>query len=308
MRRFKYVSPGAFSNHRHEGGIAGRDYTWIDLYERRPVAVLSENLARKVFGSPGAPRLANGSETTVPGTDRREIVGVVQDVREDGVQQPAPETVYWPAAHGESLPGRDSRRLRARSRSRDSQRACQDKKTFVSQLRQAVWSVNSKSSAGGGADDAGSLRETCRWHGLVHAGDAGVSREGWAGTRARGDPRCDGVLGLAANAQGQWIALGAQPRSVQKMFVRSGLVLSGIGVAVGMVAAAALTRFMASLLFGIRPFDHTRPTRRPRFCCCWRGDRELHSGAATASVGGLRRSRRVAGGYNPRMRSVWASI
>jgi ABC-type antimicrobial peptide transport system permease subunit len=39
------------------------------------------------------------------------------------------------------------------------------------------------------------------------------------------------------------------------MFVRSALVLTGIGMAVGMGAAAALMRLMRSLLFGVSPHD-----------------------------------------------------
>ncbi len=39
------------------------------------------------------------------------------------------------------------------------------------------------------------------------------------------------------------------------MFVRSALVLTGIGVAIGVFAAAGLTQFMKSLLFGISPLD-----------------------------------------------------
>ena len=34
--------------------IAGRDYTWTDLYDRRPVAMVSENLARELWGTPSA--------------------------------------------------------------------------------------------------------------------------------------------------------------------------------------------------------------------------------------------------------------
>jgi ABC-type antimicrobial peptide transport system permease subunit len=39
------------------------------------------------------------------------------------------------------------------------------------------------------------------------------------------------------------------------MFVRHGLTLAGIGVVVGLVAAAALTRLMATLLYGVTPLD-----------------------------------------------------
>jgi len=51
------------------------------------------------------------------------------------------------------------------------------------------------------------------------------------------------------------VALGAAPRTVKRMFVYRGLMLSGIGIVFGAVAAAALTRLMSSLLFGVTPLD-----------------------------------------------------
>ena len=51
------------------------------------------------------------------------------------------------------------------------------------------------------------------------------------------------------------MALGAQSESVQKIFVSRGLVLTGIGLTVGLIAAAALMRLLSSLLFGVQPFD-----------------------------------------------------
>ena len=47
------------------------------------------------------------------------------------------------------------------------------------------------------------------------------------------------------------LALGAEPRDVGRMFVRHGLKLAGLGVAIGLVAALGVTRLMASLLFGV---------------------------------------------------------
>src|SRR5262249_13552705 len=51
------------------------------------------------------------------------------------------------------------------------------------------------------------------------------------------------------------MALGAAPQGVQGMFVRHGLLLSGIGAGVGLVAAIGLTRLMKSLLFGVTALD-----------------------------------------------------
>ena len=91
---------------------------------------------------------------------------------------------------------------------------------------------------------------------FLHAGDAG--------NRGRmalvlGIIGIYGVLSYAVSQRrreiGIRLALGAQPGELKRMFVRHGLVLAGIGVAIGLAAAAGLTRLMSSLLFGIRPLD-----------------------------------------------------
>ncbi|HET7843473.1 MAG TPA: FtsX-like permease family protein, partial [Xanthomonadales bacterium] len=51
------------------------------------------------------------------------------------------------------------------------------------------------------------------------------------------------------------MALGAKPHDVERMVIRSGLALTGIGVAVGLVAALVVTRLMNALLFGIGASD-----------------------------------------------------
>jgi putative ABC transport system permease protein len=51
------------------------------------------------------------------------------------------------------------------------------------------------------------------------------------------------------------MALGAGSAEVQRMFVTRGLLLTAIGLGVGLAAAAALMRLMSSLLFGVEPFD-----------------------------------------------------
>jgi ABC-type antimicrobial peptide transport system permease subunit len=68
-----------------------------------------------------------------------------------------------------------------------------------------------------------------------------------------------GVLAYAVTQRkrevGIRVALGAAPRTVKRMFVYRGLMLAGIGIVVGVVAAAGLTRLMSSLLFGVTPLD-----------------------------------------------------
>jgi ABC-type antimicrobial peptide transport system permease subunit len=51
------------------------------------------------------------------------------------------------------------------------------------------------------------------------------------------------------------LALGAQPATLQAMFVRHALALAGAGVALGLLAATGLSRLMSSLLYGVSPLD-----------------------------------------------------
>ena len=93
-----------------------------------------------------------------------------------------------------------------------------------------------------------------------------------------------GVIAYAVSQRTREIgirsALGAEPRQLERMFLLHGLTLSGVGVVVGLVVAAALGRSMSSLLFGIEPMDPAayigRDRRHPR----GRGARELRAGAA----------------------------
>ena len=71
-----------------------------------------------------------------------------------------------------------------------------------------------------------------------------------------------GIYGVIAYAVSQRtrdigirIALGAQRAELLRMFVRQGLLLAGIGAALGLAAAAGLTRLMSSLLFGVTALD-----------------------------------------------------
>lgn len=71
-----------------------------------------------------------------------------------------------------------------------------------------------------------------------------------------------GIFGLLAFSAGQRtrefgirMALGARAGNVLGLVLRNGLTITAVGVAVGILGAAALTRFLATLLYGVQPLD-----------------------------------------------------
>src|SRR6202034_2270391 len=92
LRRFKFASPGYFQT-MGIPLIAGRDYTWDETYQRLPVAIISANFAREYWGSHSK---ALGKRIRVSTSDDwREVIGVVGDLHDDGINQDAPTTASW---------------------------------------------------------------------------------------------------------------------------------------------------------------------------------------------------------------------
>jgi MacB-like periplasmic core domain len=139
VRRVKSVSPGSFQT-LGTAFIAGRDFTWTDIYNNREVAVISEQMAKETWGSVQA---ALGKRIRENGSSDpwREVIGVVSDVYDNGVHLPAPAIVYWPVrwqAVRLGLPNFVPRSVVFAVR---TERAGTE--SFLKDLQQAVWSVNS---------------------------------------------------------------------------------------------------------------------------------------------------------------------
>jgi predicted permease len=250
MRLYNYVSPGYF---RTAGTrlVAGRDFTWAEVYGVRPIGIVSEGLARELWGSPGA---ALGKRfRQFPGTPWREVVGVVQDVRENGVDQVSPATVYWPSLMGDPSAPEKLGAWRTVYFALRSNRAGTQK--FINEMQQAVWSVNSSLPVAdiSTMQDIYSESMARTSFTLVMLAIAGTM------ALALGILGIYGVISYAVSQRtreiGIRMALGAKKSGLVWMFVRSALVLTGVGMAIGLGAAAALMRLMGTLLFGISPLD-----------------------------------------------------
>ncbi len=258
LRLYNYVSPGYF----HTAGtrfIAGRDFTWAEIYGIRHIGILSESLARELWGSPQAAIGKRFQEFT--GTPWYEVVGVVQDVRENGVDQISPATVYWPSL----MPDGDAADKLGAWRTvyfamRTNRAGTQ---TLINEMQQAVWSVNSNvpvANVSTMQDIYGQSMARTSFT-LVMLAIAGTM------ALALGILGIYGVISYAVSQRtreiGIRMALGAKKSELTWMFVRSALVLTGIGMAVGLGAAAALMQLMRTLLFGTSPLDPVTFTAVP---------------------------------------------
>jgi predicted permease len=252
IRLFKFVSPGYMKT---MGGslIAGRDFTWADVYGLRPVAMVSDNLARELWGHPSAAigkhvrPYANGAW--------REVVGVLSDMRDDGVNQKAATVAYWPLLMADFTPTRDTRAFVQRDVSYVIRSSRTGSSGFVNELGHAVWSINPNLPLA----DVRTLQDIY---------DASLARTsftlvmlGIAGAMALllGVAGIYGVISYSVSQRareiGIRIALGAQAQTVTRMFVAHGFTLAVIGVAIGLSAAVGIMRLMSSLLFEVSPVD-----------------------------------------------------
>jgi predicted permease len=252
LRQTRMVAPGFFET-MGTRVVAGRDVTWTDMYEKRRVALVSENLAREWWGSPSAAlgkRIREGG----PADPWREIVGVVEDVYDKGVHVKPPEFAYWPALMDRYIWGSDNGFVvRTGVFAIRSSRAGTE--GLLTEAQQAIWSVNGRQPV--------FLVNT-----LKALYDQSMARTSFTLvmlTLAGGMALTIGIVGLygviayvvsqRTREIGIRTALGARPSELQGMFVRHGLMLAVGGASLGLVAAAGLTRLMSSLLFGVSAFD-----------------------------------------------------
>lgn len=247
---YKQVSPG-FLAAAGTRIIAGRDLTWTDVYGLRPVVMISENLASEEWGSP-ANAVGKRLKEDV-GLPWREVVGVVQDVRDKGIQEKAPEAVYWPPIVENFYGKGPAQPIRVVTFVIRSERA--GTHDFLEEVRRAVWSVNENLPLASvqtmqSIYDKSMARTSFT---LVMLGTAGAM------ALVLGLIGIYGVISYTVSQRqreiGIRLALGAQQAKVLQMVLSQAAKMALVGVVIGMGAALALTRLMASLLFGVTAHD-----------------------------------------------------
>ena len=239
LRRFIRTMPKAFQV-LGTPLTAGRDYDWTDIHQKRDVVLISDNFAREYWGSPAA---AIGKRIrSNPTGPWSEVIGVVADIRHDGVDRPAPSTVYWPQRGNRSM----AFVLRGPRAGTEG---------YAAEIRRAVASVST------------SLPIT-QLQTMQQVYDKSMARTAFTLTLlaiSGGMALLLAAIGIYAVISytvaqrtreiGIRMALGARQDRLKLMFVRNGLLWGGIGAAAGLVAAALLSQLMSAILFEINPID-----------------------------------------------------
>jgi predicted permease len=240
LRRFIRVVPKTF---QVLGAplTAGREYDWTDIHQKRDVVLISDNFAREYWGSAAA---AIGKRIRSNPNDKwSEVIGVVADIRHDGVDRPAPSTVYWPVREF----------VRSATFMLRGPRAGTE--AYAAEIRRAVATVSR------------SLPVT-QMQTMQQVYDKSMARTAFTLTLlaiSGGMALLLAGIGIYAVISytvsqrtreiGIRMALGARQDRLKLMFVRNGLLWGGIGAAAGLVAAAVLSQLMSALLFEINPID-----------------------------------------------------
>ena len=230
--------------------LAGRPIEWSDIRARAPVGVVTENLAVQRWGSPAA---ALGHRITVGGDPtRREIIGVVGNIHDQGVSQPAPTVFFWPMVV-ENMS--DASLLVRRAMTFAVRTTRPTSASLLPEVRAGVWAVNPSVPLANvrTLDEilAQSMVRTSFTLVMLAIAATVALTLGVVGIYGA----ISYIMSERTREIGVRMALGADRRDVRRMVLRQGLALAGIGVVIGLVAAVGLTRFMSSLLYGVEATD-----------------------------------------------------
>ena len=242
---YTWVEPGYF---RTLGIplLKGRDFAAADNLKSRPVLIINEALARRFFPNedPIGKRIEPGIGNGYPkGPPMREIVAVVGDIKQNSLEAPSSPNVYVPLAQSpldfmtfvvrtdvtpESIVGS----VRNQIREMDKDLPMGSVKTLDQYLSQFVAQSQFNTLLVGLFAALALLLAAVGLYGVISYTVSQRTHE----------------LGIR-------MALGAERRDVLRLIVAQAFVLTLIGVCIGLLAAVALTRFLATLLYGVRPTD-----------------------------------------------------
>jgi putative ABC transport system permease protein len=230
--------------------LAGRDLEWADLEQERLVTLVDEKLARKAWPDeePLGKRLRIEVWSTRNGPIEleplwTEVVGVVENVRSSGLDRDDDETIYLPY------------NLYAVSELSLLVRSGADPARLTEEVRERMMGIDPDLAVFNFRvmDDWIAESVSARRFSVTLLSAFGISGLSLA---------LVGIYGVLASSVsvrrreiGVRLALGAAPGEILRMVMSRGAALIGVGLALGLLAASFLSRFLSSQLFGIGPTD-----------------------------------------------------
>ena len=221
----------------------GRTISNQDDEKSQPVVLINDFLAQRIW--PGEDPVGKLLQVGGPKMPWRTVVGVVGDVRHEGLDQPQKMQLYLPEAQ---WPYPDSEMVLAI-------RTNGDPSAIASATREAVWSIsrNVRITEVTPMDKVigsslAQRRFPMRLVGAFAVAAVLLAALGLYGLMAYSVTQRTVEIGVR-------MALGAQPREVLRLVLRQGLYLIAIGIGLGLVGALALRSLITSLLFEVKPSD-----------------------------------------------------
>jgi putative ABC transport system permease protein len=225
----------------------GRYFTAHDNENSMPVAIINETMARQYWPGQSALgrrfRLGDATEDT----PWRQVVGIVADVRQMGLDEPVKAEMYFPYQQTKEYDFYTPRDLAIRTSGETS--------NLVSSVRQILREVDPDqpiSNIATMSDVLGVEAAPRRMGMIMLAAFAGLAL-------LLASLGIYGVLAYFVNQHtneiGVRMALGATQQNILGLVLKKGMGLTLLGVGIGLVVSFALTRLMSSLLFGVKASD-----------------------------------------------------
>jgi len=227
--------------------LAGREFTEADVPGAPGVCIINDALARKYFGTrnPVGKRIRTGAWDPKEPVAWKEIVGEVAGTRnQDAKSAPKPE-LYRPSFQSTRTWSHQTLIVRTQA----------NPASMVAAIEAQIWSIDKylpvtqvRTMDQWFAETNAAPRFQTFLLGIFAALGLLLAMVGIYGVISYSVSQRTHEIGIR-------MALGAEPGQVLRLVLGQGLKLSVAGVAIGIVASLALTRLMASLLFGVSATD-----------------------------------------------------
>ena len=226
--------------------LNGRLFNKFDLKDSPRVALINETMAKRNWpreNPVGAKFTLRRGGRDVRGGTTMEVVGVVTDQRQDGLEKIPPQEFFVPYAQAPS--GSTIFVVRTKG----------DPNALLQSLKGRIWETDKTQPFYAVTTMDQLVRDSlkARRFNLVLLGALAALALTLASV---------GIYGVISFTTGQRtheigvrMALGAQTRDIIKLVVGQGMALTLVGLAIGLLGSFALTRFLSSLLFNISPTD-----------------------------------------------------